>query len=301
MDMVTQEHLDSFPAGKFNEPSPVMQLIYTSKLVSVGLFRCRPWHDLFHEDGRARAHMMVFPRSSVYIQHEDYPLVVASPNTVMFYNRDQEYQRRKLSERGDICEFFVFDEEVIRQATKHSHPHWTERNRPFPCQYGPAKSPVYLRQRQVVDHILSSSPPDEVYIQETMFAVLEKSLAGAGRQQGKQPGTRHPKTRRAHAQLAREAQSILAAGYSEPPSIEKLAEMLFTSPYHLCRVFRRETGQTIHKYLTRFRLHTALEWVSRGKEDLSQVAFHLGYSSHSHFAQAFKQTFGLSPSQLRSH
>ena len=110
-DAVKADHFPS-PANRDRE-NPVIRLIYASQLVSVGVFRCRPWHDLFHEDGRAKAHMLVFPRTSVYIQHEHQHPLVANPNLIMFYNRDQAYQRRKLSERGDMCEFFIFDEGMI--------------------------------------------------------------------------------------------------------------------------------------------------------------------------------------------
>ena len=71
-----------------------------------------------------------------------------------------------------------------------------------------------------------------------------------------------------------------------------------TSPFHLARVFRRESGLTIHAYVHQLRLRTALERVM-DREDLSRVAVDLGYATHSHFTASFRRSFGVPPSSLR--
>jgi AraC-like DNA-binding protein len=35
-------------------------------------------------------------------------------------------------------------------------------------------------------------------------------------------------------------------------------------------------------------------------DDLTELGFDLGFSSHSHFTSAFRETFGRTPSELRS-
>ena len=72
-----------------------------------------------------------------------------------------------------------------------------------------------------------------------------------------------------------------------------------SSPFHLARVFRRETGIPVHRHLTRLRLSQALEELSGGHEDLTELALRIGFSSHAHFTSSFSRTFGVTPSEFR--
>ena len=46
------------------------------------------------------------------------------------------------------------------------------------------------------------------------------------------------------------------------------------------------------------RLRASLDRVAAG-EDLSALAFDLGFSSHSHFSASFRRAFGVTPSRVR--
>ena len=116
-----------------------------------------------------------------------------------------------------------------------------------------------------------------------------------------------PKTRRlamrsstecAHRDWAVHAQEILNRRFREPTSLDELAREAHCSPYHLARVFRRETGRTIHAYLVQLRLREAVERLDRAT-DLTALALSLGFASHSHFTDAFRRAFGVAPSSLR--
>jgi len=55
----------------------------------------------------------------------------------------------------------------------------------------------------------------------------------------------------------------------------------------------------VWKYVQRLRLQEAALALAEGAEDLSGLALDLGFSSHSHFAQAFRTHFGAPPSHFR--
>jgi len=82
-------------------------------------------------------------------------------------------------------------------------------------------------------------------------------------------------------------------------SLAVIGRAVHVSPYHLARLFRDEVGIPIHKYLNRLRLGAALEQIANGAMDLTTLALDLGYSSHSHFSDAFRRTFGAPPSSFR--
>lgn len=82
--------------------------------------------------------------------------------------------------------------------------------------------------------------------------------------------------------------------------LREIASELGVSPYFLCRIFRRETGTTIHACLTSKRLTRAYELLS-GQQgaNLSTLGLDLGFASHSHFTLAFCRRFGIPPSTVR--
>jgi AraC-like DNA-binding protein len=52
--------------------------------------------------------------------------------------------------------------------------------------------------------------------------------------------------------------------------------------------------------MTQVRLRTALEWIPGNENNLTELAFQLGFSSHSHFTLAFRKAFGVPPTQIES-
>ena len=53
-----------------------------------------------------------------------------------------------------------------------------------------------------------------------------------------------------------------------------------------------------YRYQLRLRLARALDLLGR-YDDLTMLGLDLGFSSHSHFSAAFKQTYGLTPAEFQ--
>jgi len=134
-------------------------------------------------------------------------------------------------------------------------------------------------------------------IDETALELLGQVLRSAYARAGKAPAAIRASTTRSHASLAHKVKLLLAAEFREPLSLDRIARSASSSPYHMCRIFKRETGLSIHQYLTRLRLRMALESIG---DDLARVAVDLGFSSHSHFSDAFRREFGMTPSCMRA-
>jgi AraC family transcriptional regulator len=95
------------------------------------------------------------------------------------------------------------------------------------------------------------------------------------------------------------AQAILAANYDGPVRLEDVARAVDISPFHLCRAFKRMTGVHMRAYVTRLRLRAALGEVVDPRSSLAEIAHAHGFSSHSHFAAAFRKEFLITPSEVR--
>ena len=69
--------------------------------------------------------------------------------------------------------------------------------------------------------------------------------------------------------------------------------------FHLARVFKARTGFSLHAYRNQLRLRAALERLAEPGVDLIDIALDLGFSSHSHFTDTFRRSFGKTPSVVR--
>ena len=79
---------------------------------------------------------------------------------------------------------------------------------------------------------------------------------------------------------------------------EVLAEIAGFSVPHFHRVFTAQVGESAVSYVRRLRLERAGRKLRMGAVDITEVARAAGYESHA-FSKAFKQQFGLSPSEFR--
>ena len=279
--------------------SPFDTVLYSSPLLTVGKFRADPAHPGFRDSGPVEEHCFVFPRTAVRIQHAGRKPFLADPNFVTFYNRDQVYWRDRVTAEGDRCEWFSLEQGTLLEILSTYHPVAADRpDRPFAFTHGPGDPRSYLLQRLVVRHLSGTERVDRLFVEETALGIFARVAASAARAHGLAPEiVRETDVR--HAGLAEAAKTVLARRFREPLSLEDIARQTASSMFHLSRVFRRHTGQTLHDYQNRLRLLTALEAVARADTDLTDLALDLGYSSHSHFTAAFRRTFGTAPSSLR--
>jgi AraC family transcriptional regulator len=84
----------------------------------------------------------------------------------------------------------------------------------------------------------------------------------------------------------------------EPLSLSDVAAQLGVSPIYLTQAFKKAEGVPLYRYQSRLRMSRALAELPF-TESITDLALELGYSSHSHFASAFRTTFGLTPSAYR--
>lgn len=84
------------------------------------------------------------------------------------------------------------------------------------------------------------------------------------------------------------------AHIGEDISIDALAEQFYMSKYHMMRLFRAETGQSVYSYLTQRRLMLARELIAGGMR-ATEAAFRSGFATYSSFTRAYGRQFGTTP------
>lgn len=87
--------------------------------------------------------------------------------------------------------------------------------------------------------------------------------------------------------------------FRDGASLADLARSVGVSRSHLCRVFRRVTGQSLKSFLTRRRLLAAKTMLQDPTVPIRRVAAAVGYRDLSHFDRVFRRMEGQSPSSYR--
>ena len=273
-------------------------VVFESPLVRVGRWRCPPDHPHFLDSGPASDALFVFPRESVWIEHEGRAPFVADANTVTYYNKGQCYRRRQLSRRGDQCEWFAVAPDAIAGTLSAHEPAAIDRpGSPFPFMRGPSDPESYLRQRMVFHHVSQEPNPDRLFVEEAVLSILADVTALAYVHEAQRP---RPRTRRrSDIDLVEAARDVIVQRFKDNLSLSDIAREVGASVFHLARIFRTRTGFSLHGYRNQLRLRAALERLREPGVDLIEIALDLGFSSHSHFTEAFRRSFGLTPSAVR--
>jgi AraC-like DNA-binding protein len=86
----------------------------------------------------------------------------------------------------------------------------------------------------------------------------------------------------------------------EPLDREVLAAVAGFSVPHLHRLCQAHTGVNVATYVLHMRLKRAAFKLRMGAVEITEVALGAGYDTHAAFRRAFKQQYGLSPSQFRA-
>lgn len=81
--------------------------------------------------------------------------------------------------------------------------------------------------------------------------------------------------------------------------LAKLAEMANLSTFHLCHLFKSQTGLSPEQYSRSLRMEKARHLLTTTLFSIKQIMAMAGYNDKSHFARHFRKAFGLTPSEYR--
>jgi len=82
---------------------------------------------------------------------------------------------------------------------------------------------------------------------------------------------------------------------SDSLTVEGLAKLVYLSPDHLTRLFKKKHGETLIDYITKQRMFLAKELIKQNDLTISRVAEKVGYGNYSYFTKTFKKYYGKPP------
>ncbi len=102
------------------------------------------------------------------------------------------------------------------------------------------------------------------------------------------------------SRFSEECKAYVSAHTSDPPTLEQIASHFHYSPVYVRKKFRQETGQGLTAYIHAAQLASAADLLCRTHLDITTISEHLGFSSPSNFATAFRKQYGVTPSVYRA-
>ena len=253
------------------------------------------------------AYQLVFVRRGVFVKHgtaSQRAEVAAEPAHVLLLNRGEPYRVSHPSSRGDACTAVAYESAAILAVAKASGaPAGIGDRGPFPAGSAVVPPEAILRLHRLRQWLrVPRAGVTAGDVDAEALELLRLVLAAAWRQyergaRGAEPDRDEPAGRPDIVETVKQA---LARTPAAATSLEDLATYIGMSPSHLARVFSRGAGLPVHQYLLRLRLGTALERMSDPSVRMSAIALDSGFSSASHFTNAFHKTFGVTPTQWRA-
>lgn len=99
--------------------------------------------------------------------------------------------------------------------------------------------------------------------------------------------------------VIRNVMELVEKRYAEELTLPSIAKEVHLSPSYLSYLFKKETGNSLIKYITSVRLREAKRLLRESNIKISEVAKKVGYQNYSYFNISFKNNLGISPVQYR--
>ena len=97
----------------------------------------------------------------------------------------------------------------------------------------------------------------------------------------------------------RRIKELVHAKMEDDLSLDEMAKSVGLSTAHFARMFRKSTGATPHQFVLRQRLERAKAMLRAPDARVLDVAVACGFKTQQHFAQVFRDVWGVSPTEYR--
>jgi AraC-like DNA-binding protein len=270
--------------------------VFETPVVRIFLWRCRRSRP---GPGAERAQprpMIVFLRSGNFRAESSADIGLLDCTRAGFFNAGVPFRSAHPYTPMDSGSDFAVRPDILAEIVSPFRGPAEDPDRPFPAGWGPVDGAAYLRQTVILRKAQSPDETDELEIEELTLGLVARLAAAAF---GKAAPARKNGAGR-DREMSEALRGLVSACPGARHRLDDLARRFGSTPFRLCRSFRAATGTTIHRHLTDVRLHRAIDRLAGGCEDLSDLAFRLGFSSHSHFTATFRRRLGVTPESVRA-
>jgi AraC-like DNA-binding protein len=279
----------------------VFRPLYLSPIVAVRDYSCHACRHGPAAEEYSNNNNIVLMRHGVFCKHFGRRSTTADVNQAVFFTRDLGYRISHPADDGDRGTVFDVPPRVLTDIIRELDPSVEDHpDKPFPFVVGPCSPELFWRHRLLVQRLeeADTNPLEPLWAEVTALQLVADVLEAAFKRQSALRKRRRSGTDADHSDRVEQVKGYLASRLGQRVTLDEVSQAVHVSPFHLARVFQERTGTPLHRYLTQLRLRASLERLADGG-DLTALALELGFSSHSHFADAFRREFGGAPSTFR--
>jgi len=109
-----------------------------------------------------------------------------------------------------------------------------------------------------------------------------------------------PITHNSYIQSINRASHYIATHLDETIDVKTLARVANLSDFHFCRIFKAIKGEPPIAFIARIRIETAAQLLRYSSLTVEEIAYNIGYESPASLSKAFKNRYGISPTQYRT-
>jgi len=275
---------------------PRIRTLFRSSLLRILDYRCAG-HDHNVEE-ISQDFEIILPRAGAYQRRDAHGTFLADPNQILFSNMGESYEISHPVDGGDSSTVFLFAPSLLMEIMRTNNPNVEDKtNRLFEHNHITFNSRLQVLQYQLL--CAGGQTSYELAIEEEVIRLIAEILYNANHGQSITRKSSR-KIIRIHSEQTHAVKAFLNENFRLPLQIEHISAAVHLSPYHLCRIFKQNTGMTIHRYVKCLRLFNAAEhMLEHPASRLDLLALEFGFSNHGHFSTAFRQVFGKNPSELR--
>lgn len=279
--------------------------LYASPLLAVYDYVCTAATSGPAREEQSLDHDIILMRHGAFCRHVGRRSSLVDVNHVAFFSRASTSRVSHPGPGGDRGTELRLAPRVLLDIVREYDPGVDDHpDTPFPFLAGPCEPAIFWRHRALVLRLESAlapggEPPEPLWADATALQLAADVLGAAFERHGVRWALATGHATADHEGRVELAKSYLVSRLGERVTLDEVAGAVQASPFHFARMFARHTGVSLHRYIVRLRLRAALERVLDSPEDLTTVALDAGFSSHSHFTDAFRREFGAAPSVVR--
>ncbi len=277
------------------------RVIYQGDVVILGETRVDPHDSSFRREIVADVWPNIaFPRAPIGIHHANAEPVLGDANNVILFSVGRPYRRISVEQRGSWTEWIEVRPDVLGEMVREYEPRASATDStPFQLGRAPTPDHAYLTHRRARQKLVDAESVDGAELEETALGVAGEIVAAGFAALGIRRRAEPRRSIRRQRQIAYDVQALLNHQLGRPLRLTEISHAVDVSPFHLCRVFRVQTGVPIHRYRNGLRLRAALERIAEKNVRMLDVALDLGFASEAHFSDSFHAAFGMRPTEYR--
>ena len=140
----------------------------------------------------------------------------------------------------------------------------------------------------------SGTPRSVIFVESLWHTVVHLVMAASGQARSGDGVSPHRQDWR-----LRRAIEYMQARLTEDVGLAEVAAAVDLSPSHFAALFRAGTGEPPHRWLMSRRIERARELLADPRKDMTEIALDCGFASSQHFATAFRNHHGITPTKYR--